>query len=279
MRPEFEQRVAKVASDRASGASEILDEVIAILRDAIAAGEDLPRLAAGLREAQPSMAAVWNATRAALATADGPESLERFARRAARAPEAMVRFAAGVLGLGLPPGGGLRLVTLSYSRSVLRVLEALARERPVHVACAEGRPAYEGRRMADRIAAAGMTVAFFTDAAIACALTDAHAVVVGADAVTPEWFLNKTGTRMLAAAAGQQGVEIHVAATRDKFVDSAAGEELAVRSGAPDEVWAHPPDGVEVRNPYFERVPLADISTVICDAGALSPDDLRNMSF
>src|SRR5436190_1738139 len=80
------------------------------------------------------------------------------------------------------------------------------------------RPALEGRRLASRLAAAGIAVTYFSDAAISQALGGADAVVFGADAVAPEWFLNKSGTRMLAAAAGQQGLPVHVIATRDKFV-------------------------------------------------------------
>src|SRR6185503_878188 len=105
------------------------------------------------------------------------------------------------------------------------------------VSCSESRPALEGRRLASELVAAGIPVTYFSDAAIATALgppdfAAAHArgggadvVLVGADAIAATWFLNKTGTRMLAAAATQQGVPVYVVASRDKF----AGRELAAR--------------------------------------------------
>ncbi|MGH6912594.1 MAG: hypothetical protein ACREH3_02680, partial [Geminicoccales bacterium] len=177
------------------------------------------------------------------------------------------------LGTGHPAGAPLRIVTISYSRSVRRVLEHLARDRPVHVACSEGRPMLEGRRMAGRLAAAGIPVTFFTDAAIAHALDDAHEVVVGADAVAPEWFLNKSGTRLLVATAAQLGIPVYVVASREKFVGAEAARRLRPREGDPAEVW-DPPRGVAVRNPYFEQVPVELVSGLITDVGVLPPAEV-----
>ena len=61
MTSDFEQRVARVAANRTSGASELLDESIAILRDALAAG-CVPEVVRGLCLAQPAMAPLWNAS-------------------------------------------------------------------------------------------------------------------------------------------------------------------------------------------------------------------------
>jgi translation initiation factor 2B subunit (eIF-2B alpha/beta/delta family) len=149
------------------------------------------------------------------------------------------------------------------------VLDAVRRGRPLRVACSESRPALEGRALATRLAAAGVPVTLFADAAIGAALASADAVLLGADAVGPEWFLNKTGSRMLAAAAAQQGVPVYLVVTREKFVGHAVGARLAIGEGASDEVWASPPTGIEVRNPYFESTPLDVVAMVISDAGAL----------
>jgi translation initiation factor 2B subunit (eIF-2B alpha/beta/delta family) len=260
-------RIARLAADRQSGASEILAEAIAILR-ATPEGE-LADVARALRAAQPSMAPLWNATAAAL-----HGELERFAQRAARAPAAIARFAADLLVTGAPPDRPLAIVTISYSGTVAHALEALAANRPLRVACAEGRPALEGQRMAARLAAAGIPITFYTDAAIGVALADASAVLIGADAVAPAWFLNKVGTRMLAAAAQQQGVPTYVLAGRDKFLTAEASAQLSIRSGAAEEVWPEIQSGITTLNPYFEQIPLELTSAVITDVGALSPGDI-----
>ena len=265
---EFAQRIQRVADDRDSGASELLDEVIAVLRDALQAGVTIAPVARAVCRAQPSMAPVWNAALAAVASASSPERFEHFAQRVARSPAALTRFAVECLAadsLGAP----LHIVTISFSRSVALVLESLARVRTLHVACSESRPALEGRRLAARLAAAGTPVTCFADAALAHALAGADAVVVGADAVCPEWFLNKSGTHMLAAVAGQQGVPFYVMATRDKFVSHEVAARLVVKEGGPAEIWEAPPSGVTVRNPYFEPTPLDLVTSVISDIGIL----------
>lgn len=275
IRTELTRRIARLAADRESGASEILLEVLAILGEGLAAGVDVEPLAAALCEAQPTMAPVWNAAIEAVASTRQPGRLDRFAARVRRAPAALSRV--GMAAFELPAGAGsrpgthppLRLATYSYSGSVAAVLEALHAARPLHVACSEGRPALEGRRLAARLAAGGIPVTLFADGAIGHALASAEAVLVGADAVGPEWFLNKSGTRMLAAAAAQQGVPVHVVASRDKFVSPALAARVALREGAAAEIWDAPPPGVEVCNPYFEATPLDLVATIISDAGVL----------
>ena len=265
---ELKRRIAGIASDRESGASEILDEVIGVLRDALAAGTPMTAVARAICRAQPSMAPVWNAALEALASAPAPERFERFALRVARAPQALTRVAVEFLSSDAGPAP-LQLVTVSFSRSVAFVLEALAHTHALHVACSEGVPALEGRRLASRLAASGIPVTYFSDAAIGHALASADVALVGADTIAPEWFLNKSGTRMLAAAAAQQGLPVYVVATRDKFVSDAVAARMVVREGAPAEVWETPPAGVTVRNPYFEPTPLDLVASVITDTGVL----------
>jgi translation initiation factor eIF-2B subunit delta len=112
-------------------------------------------------------------------------------------------------------------------------------------------------------------VTFYLDAALAQALGHASAVVVGADAVGPAAFLNKSGTRTLAAVAAQQGVPVYVVATRDKFVAPDLWLQLSIGEGSASEVWDAAPPGVHVRNAYFEPIPFDLVTAVISDAGVL----------
>lgn len=272
MDPELEKRIGRLAADRESGASEILAVAIDILRDALGAEVDMSEVAVALRRAQPSMAPMWNATAAALRG-----DLDRFARRTARAPQAIARFAIDLLSTGVAAGAGMRIATLSYSGTVAHVLESLAQRRLLEVACSEGRPALEGRRLAVRLAGAGIPVTYYLDAAIASALDSADAVLVGADAIAAEWFLNKSGTRMLAAAAAQRGVPVYVLAGREKFLAPEAAARLEPGGGSAAEVWPDSPAGIGIANPYFERTPLDLAAAIISDIGTLRFPDVADV--
>ena len=278
---DVEARIAGLAADRESGASEILATAIDILRDAVAEGVPLLPVAQGICRAQPSMAPLWTLALSVLDAGDaghgGPldprlhravtDRLDAFAQRVRRAPAALVRVACEYLLVGARAETPIAIVTISFSRSVARVIEAIAQQHPVHVACGEGRPAFEGRRLAAELAAAEIPLTFFTDAALGHALDGASCVLVGADAVTPSAFINKSGTRLLAAAAQHAGVPVYVAATREKFVNRDVAARLAHRDAAPAEVWDAAPRGATVRNPYFESIPLDLVSMLLTDTG------------
>ena len=269
--PGLKSRITALANDRISGASTLRESAIGVLRESLVVGQ-VEAAAAALCRAQPSMASIWNASLHALAARTGPERFERFARTIERAPQALVRFGLTLFEADAPP---LDIVTLSASGSVVLLIDGLRQRGPVRVSCSEARPALEGRQLAARLAALGVEVTFFTDAALAEALDVADAVLVGADAVGPRDFVNKTGTRVLLAAAGAAGVPAYVAATRDKFVMPALWPRLTIRDEPPAEVWDTPPANVLVRNPYFETVPLDLAAGVISDLGVLASDMVR----
>jgi translation initiation factor 2B subunit (eIF-2B alpha/beta/delta family) len=265
--------IAAIADDRESGASEILRQAIPVLRRAMPRPpRDRLRVARALCQAQPGMAPIWNAALAALMDDEQPGTFEAFVQRVERAPAALTRVTRELFSDPSQPAAAttrdpLSLVTFSYSASVRMALETLAGIRPVRIACAEGRPALEGRRLATALAQAGAAVSFFSDAAIGEALHGADAVVVGADAVAHDWIVNKVGTRMLAAAASLAGVPCYAVASRDKWCAPALAHAIAPRDGAPAEIWEAAPAGVVVRNPYLERVSLDLITGIITDGG------------
>jgi translation initiation factor 2B subunit (eIF-2B alpha/beta/delta family) len=275
MNPEIEAAVRRLAADRVSGASELVPLAIQALRGASRLDQArMAEVARAVGEAQPSMASVWHAALAALRDIAQPGALDDFERRWRRAGAALARLAADYLTPGA--GGSLRVVTWSFSGSVLACLRALSGRTALTVSCAEGRPAFEGRRLAAALAAETIPTETFTDAGLGEVLwrrrERADAVLIGADAVTPEWVLNKSGSATLAAAAARVGVPVYVAAARDKFADGRVATLLRIVDHDPSEVWDAPPPGVAVRNHYFERMPIELVSGVITDAGTLSGD-------
>src|SRR5215208_3159041 len=114
---ELSVRIAGVAADRQSGASDLLDAAIQIFRDGRAAGVPTRLMARAICRAQPTMASLWNASLEALVSDQQPDRFERFAHRVWRSADAVGRFA--VECLTVKSGSGpLRFVTISSSRSV-----------------------------------------------------------------------------------------------------------------------------------------------------------------
>ena len=166
----------------------------------------------------------------------------------------------------------MHLITLSASGAVLAVVRALREQLEVEVSCGEGRPLFEGRAQAAALAAAGARVHLLTDAGLGSRIDQADAVLVGADAVGPHTFINKSGTRLLSAAAQHRGVAVYVLAGRDKLTMPSLWPHLAIQLQSPSEVWDDPPPDVRVENRYFEQVPLDLATAVITDLGMLGVD-------
>jgi translation initiation factor 2B subunit (eIF-2B alpha/beta/delta family) len=269
------REIEALREDRRSGASELLARAVTAARQAAAEGPAaLEACARALVATQPSMAPFWTLALAALAERRRPGTIERFDARRLRGLAAIERHVVSTLCAEGDTGADLHVTTWSSSRTVLACLIALHRTRRVRVACAEGRPALEGRGMAGQVAAAGMLVDFHTDSAVADVLlrpsSRTDVVLVGADAVAPDWFVNKAGTSMLAALAERVGVPVYVAATSDKFLDARVAAALPIESREPGEVWEAVPAGVAVENRYFEKTPLGWVSGVFSDAGLLA---------
>jgi hypothetical protein len=100
----------------------------------------------------------------------------------------------------------------------------------------ESRPLCEGVTLARRLAAAGLDVTLVTDAQAGVFVREADAVLLGADAVTPQGVVNKAGSLLLALAARAAGVPVLAVATTLKVSPGPVADvalpntQLAVRA-------------------------------------------------
>jgi translation initiation factor eIF-2B subunit delta/ribose 1,5-bisphosphate isomerase len=275
----LEARADRIAADRDRGASELLRDLLPLLAEAIAGGGAAPREVARIVCAgQPAMAPLWNACAAALADRDRPGRFARVRAEMERAAPALMRSASATLAELAPTGRDAVVITLSFSGSVAQTIGAIARTRPLQVVCAEGRPRFEGRRMAETLAGSGARVTLTTDAAIATYLSAEAVVVVGADAIAADGWINKVGTLGVAAAASLRGTPLYVIASRDKALARPLRDRWRSPAAAPDEIWSAPVAGVTCENRYFERIPSELATLFLTDAGPISPSDLPQVS-
>jgi translation initiation factor 2B subunit (eIF-2B alpha/beta/delta family) len=276
MNEELRSRIAVIQGDVSSSATVILTHALAMLRDVAQHQRDeLIDFADGLRLAQPSMAGLWTVAERVRRAEDPLLEIDALGHEIARAPARISRQATPLILLRRPgTAAPVRLVTCSRSAAVEQTIVDVSTRVSVVVCCAESRPALEGRALASRLADAGLTVEVYTDAGISAAVPDADAVLVGADALGPEQFVNKVGTAALCAHASGSGVPVYVLAGREKVLPAAVFDALPLRSGATEEVWPDSPPGLHLENPYFERISWRLASMLVTDRGAFPADQV-----
>jgi translation initiation factor eIF-2B subunit delta len=152
------------------------------------------------------MAPLWRLASDVLSDPDGDPAgaVERFLARL-RADEA-VPFA---VARTLPDA----VLTISWSSTVVN---AIRLRRPADVICMRSDPGGEGARTASALS--GWTSAVVLEDEDALERVPAAAVLVGADAVTPDGLVNKVKTRALAEAARARNVPAYAAVGQAKFV-------------------------------------------------------------
>lgn len=157
-----------------------------------------------------------------------------------------------------------RLFTHSVSSTVGRVLRALPRDG-VSVVVTESRPGLEGWNLAADLARDGIPVTYITDAQAGIFVEQVDAVLFGADAILDDGsVVNKAGTRLIALAAREAGVPVHVCSESFKCTEqSRTSVALEEKSGS--ELRPPPVPGIRARNCYFEITPPELITDWLSD--------------
>lgn len=267
----------KVRVDTTSGASEILISVLRDLnhltRNVDGLGRDEVReFAFSLHRSKPSMAPIFNLSNSILCLIEDhpqeiiPSSLLRslfttILRREEAANASIAAVANRLIGAS-------RIVTISYSSTVVVAIKAMGENRKLSVVVAESEPGGEGKKTADIIASSGIETELIPDSMVASRSRDADAAIVGADAVTPEGVVNKVGTYALALAAGNHDIPVHVLCSQSKISPMAfanvhmTGKRLGENLIRMEQI--------------FESTPLDLFSRILTDSGVIRPADLRS---
>jgi len=284
------QLLQRLRTDNVSGATTLVELALDIL-EAFATQETSPTphefvtaletLVNALLAAQPSMAVLINLAQHVLQV--GPEdlplttvreqlqqTLTAFRRDLHASTAALCQRALAIL-----PSQST-VLTYSNSATVIAALRyAHDHGRIRRVLLSESRPAYDGRLQAAALLEYGMAVAYSIDMALFERLAEASVVVVGADAVFPEYLVNKLGTRALAQLAQLQGIPCFSLCAANKFLPTAATALLRIVEHPGQEVWPDAPDGLVISNRYFDTTPLTLLSGIVSDQGIYTPEALR----
>ena len=136
----------------------------------------------------------------------------------------------------------------------------------------ESRPALEGRQQARILLRLGLEVNLIVDSAVSRVLPNMDLVLLGADHVTLNYFVNKIGSCAIALACQHFKVPVYVLADSRKFI--ATGKVPDEPLKREEEVWEDAPKGVVIPNYYFESVPNDLVDAFVTETGLKTPGDL-----
>ncbi len=260
--------VSAVCADRTSGSTELAQRLLARIAQGGFSADELEEARRKVLAAHPDMAVLRRLFSVLERTPfEGvPTAAGEFLSSLRAAPERIARHLAEAL------PSGARLMLYSRSGTVERCVLAAHRWGKVgSVVLSEARPDLEGKALAEDLAAHGIPTTLTVDCALGCFVDGVDVVLVGADAVTPEYIVNKVGTLQLALLANYAGKRILCLASVLKFVES-----LAVKKSA-SPPWRKLPEGVKPDVPLFERVPLALLSAVVCERGFVGDVEIKRI--
>lgn len=160
---------------------------------------------------------------------------------------------------------GDKILTHSYSTTVINALTKIYKRKKFSVISTESRPSFEGLETARLLADKGISVTVIIDAAIGMFMKDVDKVVIGADAILADYsIVNKVGSFPIALIAREYRVPVIVVAESLKRHEES---EIELEERKPSDLL--PRDlvnkGVNARNPFFEKVPSRYLSYIVTE--------------
>jgi len=126
----------------------------------------------------------------------------------------------------------------------------------------ESRPQFEGRILAENLAANGINVKLFTEAQTPQAVEESSAILLGADKILPDGsVVNKVGSRNLAIVAQYFQIPVYVLGSKNKISDTNNFDKGIHPS---DEIYQADKDVmISVTNNYFEQIERTLITAIL----------------
>ncbi len=186
-------------------------------------------------------------------------------------------------GPDLVPVTGKKAITICNSTAAISVIKAAYQAGKITgVYACETRPKKQGLITIRELAAAGVPVTLIVDSAIRYVMPQVSIAFVGTDSLESDGsVINKIGTQVLAATARDFNVPIYACAETYKFLPpSKAGQQVQIELRPIDEIIAPDelPEGVEVYNPVFDRVPPELITGIITEVGIIKPSEVSSIA-
>jgi translation initiation factor eIF-2B subunit delta len=281
--PQIAQAIATIAADSIAGAVEIAERSADVLLRRARMGDeradvlrrDLLEVGWALIQGHPTMAPLVNLVNLVLWRSESADeapgvrqavvdAISEFKRRLRVHEAAIAERALTLL------RDGAQIVTIGRSTTVRAALRHAQRAgRRFRVICAEGRPALEGRALAEELAEQGIPVTLVVDALAIVTIRSSQLLLVGADHLTAEALVNKVGTYGLALAAQASRVPAYALCGSDKFLPMSYVPPHQSQWPAA-QVWGEAPQSIAIENLYVDHTPISALAGIVTEQGILS---------
>ncbi|HHO75853.1 MAG TPA: NUDIX domain-containing protein [Deltaproteobacteria bacterium] len=199
-----------------------------------------------------------------------PVIIEQHSQEMDLSPKLAVRHLRGII------QEGSAVLVHSYSSCVNAAFRIL-KEKGCSVVVTESRPGLEGRRTAMTALEMGLKVSLITDALAAYALQVVDMVLLGVDSIEQDGsVINKAGSMQIALAANAEGVKVYCLGELRKICIHEQAVQLEEHET--EEVWQDAPDGILVRNVYFDRTAPRYITGIILEKDIVEPYQIRKIA-
>ena len=152
----------------------------------------------------------------------------------------------------------------SYSGMLYQSLKNVLKR--LNIYCTESRPAFEGRFLAEKLAAhTNHKIYLIADIAAFSVLPRVEITAFGCDAITPRGIVNKLGTATIAEIAQRQGRMNYFIGTSEKVLED-WNDDFLLRHGSREEIYkGNLP--VQIENYYFDLTPPPYVGGLFLETG------------
>ncbi len=243
---DVEERIKEIVEDRRSGSSKLIKKTLELLE--AVEPQKRPEVCRKIVKAHPAMAGLAKVLKAVENGADVHEIKNMFAEMDRKTSEHLRDVAKDKI-----------VATISRSHIVEKGLITAK-----HVIVLESSPAREGIDTARYLKGRAVEVSIFPDSAIGYAVKACDIIVVGADALYSDGFVNKTGTLPLALTAKYLSKPFYVAAPSYKFSEGKFEEPKSLDF---------------TKSMIFEFIPAELVTEFIWENGKGSLVEIRSQEF
>jgi eIF-2B alpha/beta/delta-like uncharacterized protein len=291
--PYIQDKITSIKDDTTHGASELARQALDTLQ--LAASEsntddpdqflsEFDEISNRLVSVHPAMAPIYNMVKRLQAgLADYKNSDAAILKKAAinladELIRSSVNAAAKIAGYATELVSKKEtIMTHSYSSTAAAALKKAFNTQGIQVIVTRSGVSRVGQRAAWELSYVGMRITYIDDTAIGLYIPLASKVMVGADRICSDGgVVNGIGTYLMALAAEKAGVPVYVLCENAKFDPRMNSSEIEHEEKNPLELAAPGilPEGVEVKNPYYDLTPLKYITGIITEEGLVNQRDV-----